>query len=265
MEIKNIDINKIVPFKNHPYKVLHDESFNDLKNSIRSNGLLSPIIVRPTANNKYEIISGHRRYDASKLNGAKEIQCIVRNLDMDKAIINMVDSNLQRESILPSERALAYKMKLDVLKSKENSASPLETKQHSIEEIGKINGDSRAQVYRYIRLVNLNSELLQYVDNSVSINSTGKLTIGIRPAVELSYLSNDDQEKLAEAIEYNQSTPSLAQAMTIRRLAESGKLTNDKLDYILNEEKGNQHETITFNKQNITSILPKDLLKRDKW
>jgi ParB family chromosome partitioning protein len=265
MKVESIKLSNIDSFENHPYKVENDVSLKELANSIKNNGLLNPILVRPKDNGRYEIISGHRRLEAFKINKEKEISCIVKDLSKDEAIIDMVDSNIQRENILPSEKAFAYKMKLEAMKhqgKRVTTLAPMDPKS-STELIGLEFGESSATVKRFVRLTYLIPELLKYVDNSYKKESED-LTMGLRPAVELSYLSTTNQKLVANEIEYNQSTPSHAQTIKIRALAEKNKLNDEVLDNIFEEEKGNQHDQISFNKKNIESVLPEELLKRDK-
>lgn len=265
-KVEDIDISLIDVFENHPFKVVEDISFLELKQSIKNNGLLNPVIVRKKDDDRYEMISGHRRLLAMKQNGDKTIQAIVKELSKDQAIIDMVDSNLQRELILPSEKAFAYKMKLEAMRhqgKKVDTLDPEGQKLNSTEKIGLEFGESATNVKRYIRLTYLIPELLDYVDKT-AINKNEILTIGIKPAVELSFLSKNSQQLVADAIDYNQATPSYAQAMQIRKLEENGELTDDLLDEILSEEKGNQHEQISFNRKKIEQVLPQELLKKDK-
>lgn len=265
-KVEDIDISLIDVFENHPFKVVEDISFLELKQSIKNNGLLNPVIVRKKDDDRYEMISGHRRLLAMKQNGDKTIQAIVKELSKDQAIIDMVDSNLQRELILPSEKAFAYKMKLEAMKhqgKKVDTLDPEGPKLNSTEKIGLEFGESATNVKRYIRLTYLIPELLNYVDKT-AINKNEILTIGIKPAVELSFLSKNSQQLVADAIDYNQATPSYAQAMQIRKLEENGELSDDLLDEILSEEKGNQHEQISFNRKKIEQVLPQELLKKDK-
>lgn len=265
MKINLIDISNLESFNNHPFKVQDDLDMEELEQSIINNGLLEPIIVRHKRNDKYEIISGHRRVFALNKIGIKEVPCIVKELTDNQAIIEMVDSNIKREFILPSEKAKAYKMKLESMKhqGKKVHTSDQDGPKLTTEKIGLEFGDSSTNVKRYIRLNFLEKELLDIVDNSfIDLNST--LSLGITTAVELSYLPKDDQILLLGSIEYNQATPSRAQAIKIRKLSEENKLTVETIDNILLEEKGNQHQQISFNKENIENVLPKELLKRDK-
>ncbi len=258
--IVNIKISLIDDFKNHPFLVNDDDTLKELAKSIKENGLLNPIIVRPKNNNRYELISGHRRKLAMQLNGIDEIDAVIKELDDDEATIYMVDSNIYRERILPSEKAFAYKMKIDALKHQGKTLSPKGTKQHSVDQID----DTKTQIYRYIRLTYLISDLLKLVDNSVLHDKRTYLTIGIKPAVELSYLTKDEQNLLYSTFIYDDLTPSHGQAIKIRELSKNKKLNYDSLVDVLSQIKGNQKEQISFNKEKIESVLPLDLLKRDK-
>lgn len=257
--ISIIKIVDIEPFKDHPFIVEVDDSLKELAQSIMENGLLNPVIVRRKGS-KYEMVSGHRRLKALEVNGVDEVEAYIKDLSDDEASIFMVDSNLQREKILPSERAFAYKMKMDALKHQGKALSPKGTKSHSVDEIA----DTKTQVFRYIRLTYLIPELLKIVDDTIRTNDKHNITMGIRPAVELSYLSKDEQKLVYSEMIYDDLSPSHAQAIRIRKLSEKKKLDADKLEKILLEKKGNQNEQISFNKVNIVSVLPYDLLKRDK-
>ena len=257
-EIKKINIEDIVSFKNHPFKVEDNESLNELVQSIKENGLLNPIIVRPK-DNKYEIISGHRRLKAMELNGYEQIDAFVKELDDDEATIQMVDSNLQREKVLPSEKAFAYKMKLDAIKHQGKTCGH---NGHKSRE--NISNDSGRQIQRYIRLTYLIPELLNIVDRTYDKNDKHSITMGLLPAVELSYLNKDEQMLVYSEMTYDDLSPSHAQAIRIRKLSEKKKLNAEELEEILNEQKGNQHEQISFNKENIEKALPYELIKRDK-
>lgn len=265
-KIEEINISLIDSFKNHPFKVNEDLSFLELRQSIKINGLLNPVVLRKKEDGRYEMISGHRRLLAMKQNGEKTISSIVKDLTNDQAVIDMVDSNLQREIVLPSEKAFAYKMKLEAMKhqgKKIDTLDPQELKLNSVEKIGLEFGESATNIKRYIRLTYLIPELLEYVDKTV-INKNEPLTMGIKPAVELSFLSEKNQKLVADAIDYNQATPSHAQAIRIRKLESNSKLNDEILDEILSEEKGNQQEQISFNRKNIEKELPIDLLNKDK-
>ena len=264
---RKIKLKDIDSFKNHPYKVEHDDSIKELANSIKENGLINPLIVRQKENGRYELISGHRRKLALELNGEKETEVNIKDLTDDEAIILMVDSNMQREKILPSEKAYAYKMKYEALKhqgKKVKTLDPEGLNLNTTEKIGLDFGESATNVKRYIRLTYLIPELLELVDNTVKYDGRTTLTMGIKPAVEISYLSKDNQRLLYEAIDYNQATPSHAQSIKIRNMEKNNKLNEDVLDSILTEEKGNQRDQIAFNKDKLVSVLPPELLKRDK-
>ena len=259
-EIKNIKLEEIDNFKNHPFKVNNDESLKELSDSIKENGLLNPLTVRLKENGRYELISGHRRKFAMELLGIKEANAYVKELSDDEATVEMVDSNMYRDKILPSEKAFAYKMKLDALKHQGKRLSPKGTKSHSVNEIE----DTKTQIYRYVRLTNLIPELLQLVGDTVLKDKRSTLTMGLKPAVELSYLTQEQQKLVYMGITYEDLTPSHGQAIKIRELAKNKELTFDSLEDILLEEKGNQKEQISFNKDKIEKALPSELLKRDK-
>ena len=256
--VEQVNISDIVDFKNHPFKVEVNDEMIKMKQSIEEYGVLVPALVRPIQNGKYEMISGHRRKKASELANIKTIPCIIRDLTDDEATIIMVDSNMQREHILPSERAFAYKLKLEALshqgKRNDLTLSPLETKLKSAEIIGE-NSDSRAQVYRYIRLTELIPELLNLVD---------KETIAFRPAVELSYLSNDEQKMLFDIIEYNDCTPSLSQAIQLKRLSNENKLTSEVMEALMEKEKPNQIEKYKVSAEKLKSLLPRNLNEKER-
>ena len=257
---QKIKLDQIDSFHNHPFHVNNDESLKELGNSIKENGLLNPLIVRPKENGRYELISGHRRKLAMELEGIKEADTCVKELSDDEAIIEMVDSNMYRDKILPSEKAFAYKMKLDAMNHQGKTLSPKGTKSHSVNNIN----DTKTQIYRYIRLTNLIPELLQLVDDTVLKDKRTALTMGIKPAVELSYLSEEEQKLVYAEITYDDLTPSHAQAIKIRELSKDKKLTIESIEELLTEEKGNQKDKITFNKERIEKALPSELLKRDK-
>ena len=259
-KIEVIELSKIDTFKNHPFKVNNDESLKTLSDSIKENGLLNPLTVRIKNNGRYELISGHRRKLAMELIGIKEANAYVKELNDDEAIIEMVDSNMYREKILPSEKAFAYKMKLDAIKHQGKTLSPKGTKSHSVDNIE----DTKTQIYRYVRLTNLIPELLQLVDDTVLKDKRTALTMGLKPAVELSYLNIEQQKLVYMGITYEDLTPSLGQAKEIRQLCKKKDLNFDLLEEILCQKKGNQNDQISFNKEKIESVLPKELLKRDK-
>lgn len=237
-EIIELNVNDIKDFPKHPFKINNDLNYEELRSSIIESGVLVPAIVRKKDDGKYEMLSGHRRKKICEEQGIKKIPCIVKDISDEEATILMVDSNLQRDKILPSEKAMAYKMKYDALKKQGKSLFPSGTE-------SELN-DTKTQVYRYIRLNNLIPELLQLVDDTVLKDKRAVLTMGLRPAVELSYLSKDDQELVYEEITYEDLTPSHVQAKRIRELGESGKLDSDVLESIFLEQKPNQAKRISF-------------------
>lgn len=259
--IMEIPIDKICDFPNHPFKIRMDEEMANLVESVKQYGVLSPVIVRPKEDGSYEMIAGHRRRYASELAENTEIPCIVRNLSDEESTILMVDSNLQREKILPSEKAFAYKMKLDAMKKQgqrtDLTSTPLGQKlgKYSVEVLGEQVGESRSQIQRFIRLTNLIPELLELVDNSV-LKEKDKLQIALRPAVELSYLSEEEQTDLYETIESEDCTPSHAQAIKLRKLSEEGRLDENVFFSILTEEKGNQKEQFRMPRERIQKYFP---------
>ena len=244
----------ISDFPNHPFKVKQDEAMAEMADSVKQYGVLVPALVRPKADGGYEMIAGHRRKCAATLAGITEMPCIVRNLTDDEATIIMVDSNLQRETILPSEKAFAYKMKLEAIKRQgqrsDLTSTPLVSKSRSNEELGQKNGDSREQVRRYIRLTELIPSILDMVDS-------GK--IAFRPAVELSYLSKEQQQSLYDTMECEDCTPSLAQAIKMKEFSRDGKLTEEVILSIMQEEKPNQREKPAFRDERITRLIPKSI------
>ena len=249
----DIPISQISDFPNHPFKVKMDESMSDLVESVKTYGVLSPVIVRQKENGEYEMIAGHRRKRASELAGKESIKCIVQDVSDDEAIILMVDSNLQREQILPSEKAFAYKMKLDAMHrkmgrpNKEKSAPLGQTfSQTAREELATNSPDSHSQIQRYIRLTHLSTALLDMVDE-------GK--IAMRPAVELSYLSENEQEILLNTMEWEDCTPSHAQAIKLRQFSQEGKLNERVIRLILQEEKPNQKEQFRIPKERISKYF----------
>ena len=255
-KIRDIPISEIDEFPDHPFKVLMDEDMEQLVESIKRNGVMTPATVRLKEDGRYELISGHRRKKACELAGLETLKCEVKELTRDEAIIVMVESNLQRSVILPSEKAFAYKMRLEAMKrqagrpTKEN-ASPLATnlsKGRSDEELGELVGESKDQIRRYIRLTELVPEILQMVDER---------QIAFRPAVEVSYLTEEQQYTLLEAMEYNDATPSLAQAIKMKKYNQDGKLTSEVIQSIMEEEKPNQKEKSAFRDERITKLIPK--------
>ncbi len=254
-EVIEIDVKDIKNFPNHPFKITNDLNYEELRNSIVENGILVPAIVRKTDDGKYEMLSGHRRKQICEEQKIKKIPCLVKDLSDQEATILMVDSNLQRDKILPSEKAMAYKMKYDAMKS----MTPSVSNKRKDEILGEQVGESREQIRRYIRLNNLIPELLQLVDDTVLKDKRSALTMGLRPAVELSYLSKDDQELVYEEITYEDLTPSHVQAKRIRELGEKGELDSDVLESIFLEQKPNQAKRLSFNEERIRKVLPKDI------
>lgn len=253
---------EISDFPDHPFKVRMDESMMELADSVKQHGILVPSLVRPMPDGSYQMVSGHRRKRAAELAELPAVPCIVRELTDDEAIIIMVDSNLQREQVLPSEKAFAYKMKLDAMKRQgqrtDLTSNPLGRKlggKESAEIVGKDGGDSQTQVRRFIRLTNLVPELLDMVDNSV-LKEKDKLQMALRPAVELSYLSKVEQNALLEVMESEDCTPSHAQAIKIRDFSEKGKLNPAVIQSILQEEKPNQVEQFKIPRNRIDKFFP---------
>ena len=255
-KIRDIPLDLIDDFPDHPFHVRDDEDMVQLVESIKTNGVLTPAVLRQKEDGRYELISGHRRKKACELAGLETLKCEVKELTRDEAIIVMVESNLQRSVILPSEKAFAYKMRLEAMKRqagrppKEN-ASPLATnlsKGRSDEELGELVGESKDQIRRYIRLTELVPEILQMVDER---------QIAFRPAVEISYLTEEQQYTLLEAMEYNDATPSLAQAIKMKKFNQDGKLTSEVIQSIMEEEKPNQKEKPAFRDERITKLIPK--------
>ncbi|MBR3720172.1 MAG: ParB/RepB/Spo0J family partition protein, partial [Clostridia bacterium] len=236
---------------NHPFKVVNDDKMQELASSVKEYGVILPIMVRPKEDGTYEIVSGHRRKMAAQIAGLKDIKCIVKDLTDDEATIIMVDSNIQREEILPSERAFAYKMKLEAMKHQgirnDLTSRPVGDKL-STEVLGEEVGESARQIQRYIRLTELIPEILQMVDDK---------KVAFRPAVELSYLSEENQYVLLNIMEFNECTPSLAQAIRLKKLEQEGNLTEEKLETIMEQEKPNQKEQIKFGVEKIQDYFPK--------
>lgn len=260
--IQEIPLDLIDPFPDHPFQVNDDEDMAKLVESIKTRGLITPIILRPKEGGHYEIISGHRRKRACELAQRGTVSAEVRDMDRDEAIILMVESNLQRSVILPSEKAFAYKMRLDAMKRKAgrpplNNADPVGpnlTAIRSDQLLAEEVGDSATQIKRYIRLTNLEPELLKMVDEE---------RIALRPAVELSYLSPERQSELLETISSEDATPSLAQAIKMRKFAEEGRLNEDVIFSIMTEQKPNQKEKISFKAENIRKYLPANISEKD--
>lgn len=253
--IHDIPLSQIDDFPNHPFKVKIDEDMEQLVESIKQRGIITPITLREKEDGRYEIVSGHRRKKACEIAGLETIKAEIKELDRDEAIILMVESNLQRSTILPSEKAFSYKMRLDAIKrkagrpSKENGAPAGHylSGQKSRDVLAEETGDSREQVRRYIRLTNLEPELLNMVDD-------GK--IALRPAVELSYLSEKEQNNLVETISFADATPSLAQAIKMRSFSKEGKLSKEVIESIISEEKPNQKEKISFRIDKLRKHIP---------
>ncbi|MBS6519238.1 MAG: ParB/RepB/Spo0J family partition protein [Clostridiales bacterium] len=251
--IKNINIDLLIPFENHPFKKRNGIENEELTESVKENGLLEPIIVRSFSAGTYEIISGHRRVEVCKELGIQTIPAIVRDMTKDEAIIAMVDSNLQREHLLPSEKAFAYKMKLEATKHQGKATSrQVVGKLESADKISE--SESGRQVQRYIRLTHLIPELLKLVDEE---------RIAFTPAVELSYLPDNEQKILFEEIEYADATPSLSQAQRLRKFSEQGKLFIDTIFAVLSEEKPNQKEQVKFKTEDIRKYFPKSYTSLD--
>ena len=255
-KIMDIPILEIDEFPDHPFKVLMDEDMEQLVESIKRNGVMTPATVRLKEDGRYELISGHRRKKACELAGLETLKCEVKELTRDEAIIVMVESNLQRSVILPSEKAFAYKMRLEAMKrqagrpAKENY-SPVGNNFEfatSSDELAEKVGESKNQIFRYIRLTELVPEILQMVDER---------QIAFRPAVEISYLTEEQQYTLLEAMEYNDATPSLAQAIKMKKYNQDGKLTSEVIQSIMEEEKPNQKEKPAFRDERITKLIPK--------
>ena len=259
--VKEIPIDQIDDFPNHPFKVRMDDSMIEMAESVKQHGILVPAIVRPKENGHYEMVAGHRRKTACSMAARLELPCIVRELTDEEATIIMVDSNLQREQLLPSEKAFAYKMKLDAMKRQgqrtDLTSDPLGRKldgKESASVVGKDGGDSQTQVRRYIRLTNLIPEVLDLVDNSV-LKEKDKLQIALRPAVELSYLTQQEQHDLYETMITEDCTPSHVQAMKMRKFSEEGRLNMDVIFSIMQEEKPNQKEQFKIPKERISKYF----------
>ncbi len=259
--VTDLPIAEISDFPDHPFKVRMDESMTEMVESVKERGVLSPVLVRPMPDGGYQMVSGHRRKFASELAELPTVPCIVRELTDDEAIIIMVDSNLQRERVLPSEKAFAYKMKLDAMKRqgqrRDLTSSPVGTKlgTRSNQELAEQSPDSKTQIHRYICLTNLVPELLDMVDNSV-LKEKGTLQMALRPAVELSYLPENEQNALLEVMESEDCTPSHAQAIKIRDFSEKGKLNPDVILSIMQEEKPNQVEQFKMPRNRIDKFFP---------
>ena len=251
-QVQQIPIGELFPFKNHPFKVLDDESMQRTVESVEQYGVLSPLIARPRPEGGYEIISGHRRQHAAQLAGLDALPVIVRQMDDDAAVLLMVDSNLQRENILPSERAFAYKMKLDAIKNQgtrsDLTSTQVVSKLRSNEKLGAENNQSRETVRRFIRLTNLIPELLDMVDNK---------TVSFNPAVELSYLSPEQQQEVIRAMDDTQNFPSVSQAKRIKKLAQDGTFTTETVVAIMGEEKKSELDTVTIKNDTLRKYFPR--------
>ena len=254
--MQKLDVTKLKEFENHPYKVKHDDEMEMLIESIKEHGILSPIIVRPLENDEYEIISGHRRLFASKRAGLTEVPALVVEMDRDNAAIALVDSNLHRDNISPSEKAFAYKLKMEAM-SRQGYRSDLTSGQlvpksddnRTSAEIGEAYGESYKTVQRYIRLTYLHPKLLEYVDEG---------RIAFTPAVELSYLNDIEQQDLIQTIESEDCTPSLSQAVRMKKLSQQGLLDDDKILEIMSEEKANQKERVKIPTEKLRKYFPRD-------
>lgn len=259
-KVMDIPLSEISDFPDHPFKVKADEAMLEMADSVKQYGVLVPGLVRPKANGGYEMVAGHRRKKASELAGMETMPCIVRELDDDQATIIMVDSNLQREHIAPSEKAFAYKMKLEAMKrqagrpSKEN-VSQVGTQKRSDELLADQVGESRNQIQRYIRLTHLIPSILEMVDEK---------RIAFNPAVELSYLAEKEQQDLYETIQSEDCTPSLSQALRMKKLSQGGRLNMDVIFSILTEEKPNQREKMHIQRERIDRFFPKNFTEKQK-
>ena len=254
--VQEIPLSELHPFKNHPFKVLDDEAMQRTVESIKEYGVLTPAIARPRPEGGYELISGHRRHHASELAGKETMPVIVRNMDDDAATILMVDSNLQREEILPSERAKAYKMKLEAIKhqgARSDLTSTQVAQKLSVEKVGDDDGVSKDTVRRYIRLTNLTPELQDMVDDK---------KISFNPAVELSYLKPEEQDMFLEAMETAQVAPSLSQAQRMKKLSQQGQLTMEAMEDMLSEDKKAPLDRVVFDQNQIRKYFPKSYTTR---
>ena len=251
-QVQQIPIGELFPFKNHPFKVLDDESMQRTVESVEQYGVLSPLIARPRPEGGYEIISGHRRQHAAQLAGLETLPVIVRQMDDDAAVLLMVDSNLQRENILPSERAFAYKMKLEALKNQgarsDLTSSQVGMKLQALDIIGQEAGDSRNQVHRFIRLTSLIPELLDMVDEK---------KIAFNPAVELSYLDESQQRDFLEAMQDTQNAPSLSQAQRLKKLAQEGRFSYDVAFAVMGEEKKDELDKVVIKNDTLRKYFPR--------
>ena len=257
-KIYDIPLSEIDDFPDHPYKVKEDEDMDQLVQSIKDNGILTPVTLRRKEDGRYEVVAGHRRKRACELAGIPTLRAEIKDLTRDEAVILMVESNYQRSKILPSEKAFAYKMRLEAMNRRgqrtDLTLCPLDTKLDSGSSIAQEQGDSRRQVFRYIRLTNLIPDILEMVDEG---------RIAFRPAVELSYLSEAEQAYLLEEMTYNDATPSLAQAIKMHNFAKEGKLSAEVIESIMSEEKPNQKEKISFRADRLRQYIP-DSVPREK-
>ena len=247
LKTEHLQVDKLYPFKGHPFKVLDNEEMDQLVESILAQGVLTPLVVRPLGNGEYEVISGHRRLHACKRAGIESVPAVITEMDRDAAAIALVDSNLHREHILPSEKAFAYKLKMDAM-SHQGTSCQVGTKLRTDAVVGESVGESARQVQRYIRLTNLISGILQMVDD-------GK--IALTPAVEISYLTKQEQADLLETMECEDCTPSLSQAMQMKLLSQAGELDTDTIFGILTQLKPNQQEKISFKVSELRSYFPR--------
>ncbi|WHH59782.1 ParB/RepB/Spo0J family partition protein [Petroclostridium sp. X23] len=258
-KVLDIPLSEISDFPNHPFKVKADEAMLEMADSVKQYGVLVPGLVRPKPEGGYEMVAGHRRKKASELAGKEIMPCIVRELDNDQATIIMVDSNLQRESILPSEKAFAYKMKLEAMKRQgqrtDLTSRPLVEKSISADLLGETTGESGRQVHRFIRLTELNPSILEMVDNN---------QIAFRPAVELSYLTEKEQQNLHDTMQSEDCTPSLSQAQRMKKLSQDGRLNMDVIFSILTEKKPNQKEKLSVRRERIDRFFPKSFTEKQK-
>ena len=256
-QVQQIPIDELHPFTNHPFKVLDDDAMTRTVESIAQYGVLAPLIARPRPEGGYEIISGHRRQYAAKLAGLDTLPVIVRNMDDNAAVLLMVDSNLQREHILPSERAFAYKMKLEALKNQgarsDLTSSQIGTKLRADEKVAQDSGESRNQIQRFIRLTNLIPELLDMVDEK---------KISFNPAVELSYLDESQQRNFLEAMDGTQNAPSVSQAQQLKKMAQCGEFTYEKAFDILGQEKKSEQDTVTIKNEILRKYFPRSYTPR---
>lgn len=254
-KIMDIPLSEIDDAPNHPFKVRVDEDMYKLVKSIEENGIIVPAIVRKNADDRYELVAGHRRKKACELAGIKTLKAEIRNISYDEAVVMMVESNFQRTKLLPSELAFSYKMRMDALKRQgkrtDMSSTPMVAKLRTGDELGKIHNDSREQVRRYIRLTELIKELLDMVDED---------KIAFRPPVELSYLLREEQELLLDTIKCEEATPSLAQALKMKQFSKEGKLNADKILEIMCERKLNQAEKITFKAESLRRYIPRSII-----